>query len=346
MEYCEIKFKKPLIKVKAPLKEHLKKYSRACELPITYSDLMRYENLIPVLDQNDEPTLWYSVIYNISEQEEVNKALAQVYERLVSEGEHVSFLKVERIEFCSFGNSNPFRIKIINEINDNHDYFYVKKADASRIYGLELEEIFSPDKVNYLVDRDTLIEEHIIGIPMDEFISKNEGIHIDSRLRLAKEFVKFNERCMVRLLGDMRAYNYVVEITQDFDTVQYRLRAMDFDQQSYEGRFKVYRPQFFKDNLALVQLAQELMSKDVADHYSKTERVAMRKRLGNHLQRFKSLLRRMKKDVISKPDKIKSLSEDLNEFHRTTDFTDLNNMADVLNLHVEKSLGIKILSTK
>jgi hypothetical protein len=28
--------------------------------------------------------------------------------------------------------------------------------------------------------------------------------------QIAKEFVKFNERCMIRLLGDMRSYNYVI----------------------------------------------------------------------------------------------------------------------------------------
>ena len=34
----------------------------------------------------------------------------------------------------------------------------------------------------------------------------------------------------------MRAYNYVVEMTPDFEHNQYRVRAIDFDQQCYEGR--------------------------------------------------------------------------------------------------------------
>ena len=58
-----------------------------------------------------------------------------------------------------------------NILNDNYTNFYIKKADASRIYGLEFEDIFSPDRINFLVFKDTLIEEHILGIPGDVFIT-------------------------------------------------------------------------------------------------------------------------------------------------------------------------------
>src|SRR6185369_16726627 len=120
------------------------------------------------------------------------------------------------------------------------DYFYVKKADASRIYGLELEHLLSPNNIHFLVRDDTLVEEHIAGIPGDDFIAdyfQRSGVN---KVRICKEFVKFNERCFIRLLGDMRAYNYVIDVTLDFDEEQYRVRAIDFDQQSYEGDIKVY----------------------------------------------------------------------------------------------------------
>ena len=68
------------------------------------------------------------------------------------------------------------------------------------------------------------------------------------KAQIAKEFVKFNERCMIRLLGDMRSYNYVIVPTHDFDHVVYKIRAIDFDQQCYEGKLNIYRPQFFKEN--------------------------------------------------------------------------------------------------
>ncbi len=60
-----------------------------------------------------------------------------------------------------------------------------------------------------------------------------------------------DERCFIRLLGDMRSYNFVVIITPDFEDAQIRIRAMDFDQQSYNGRKNYYLPQFFKENTPL-----------------------------------------------------------------------------------------------
>jgi hypothetical protein len=205
-----------------------------------------------------------------------------------------------------------------------------------------MEEIFSPDKVSFLVSGDTLVEDHIIGIPCDDFIKKYQGVQIENRLRFAKEFVRFNERCFVRLLGDMRAYNFVVEIIQDFDNVRYRIRAMDFDQQSYEGRKNIYLPQFYIDNVILVELAQELMTTEIAEQYMKEERVAMRKRFLSAKQRTKSLLRRMKKDMISNPTNVKTLAQELSVYHNNNDFLLFTNMGDILTKHLELKLGITI----
>lgn len=342
MEFNNIEFRKPFYKIKAPLREHLRQYSRLEELPITYDDLLRYDDLIPIMDDAGNNTLWYSVLYRRDEVDFFQKALVRIYQLLIADGEEVPYIKIESIDFCSFGNSKPFRIKVVNEINDNHDYYYVKKADASRIYGLELEHIFSPDKVYYLVDKDTLVEDHIVGIPCDEFIKKKKGVAIENRMRFAKEFVKFNERCFVRLLGDMRAYNYVVEITQDFDNIQYRLRAMDFDQQSYEGGKNIYKPQYYKDNLEFVQLAQELMTNEIAQQYMRQERVAMKKRYLAARQRSKSLLRRMRKDRISTTENVTKLREDLAEYYNDSRFLEFNKMGEILTLQLEINLGVKL----
>jgi hypothetical protein len=60
---------------------------------------------------------------------------------------------------------------VVNQYNDNYDHFYVKTADASRVYGLELEHLLSPNRINYLMHRGgTLVEEHIAGVPGDAFI--------------------------------------------------------------------------------------------------------------------------------------------------------------------------------
>lgn len=343
MDFNHIEHKKPIYRIKAPLKEHLKQYSRLDELPITYEQLSHFDEIYPLDDSQGNKTLWHMVLYNREYLEELTNSLVVVYQKLISEGDINPYLRIDRIDFCSFGNSKPFRIRVINEINDNYDYFYVKKADSSRIYGLELEEIFSPDRVNYLVDKQTLVEEHVVGIPADDFISRNKGVGIDNRLRLAKEFVKFNERCFVRLLGDMRAYNFVVEITQDFDNVQYRLRAMDFDQQCFEGRKNIYKPQFYKDNIELVNLVQELMTDDIVKQYQRIERVAMKKRYLAYRQRTRSLLRIMRKDRISTNENINSLKKDMSIYHNDSTFLTFTNMGDILNKHLENSLNIQIL---
>ena len=115
------------------------------------------------------------------------------------------------------------RIRVTNLFNDNSDYFYVKQADASRIYGLELEHILSPNRINYLVNGNTLIEEHIAGVPGDVFLREYINQPGLNKVRVAKEFTKFSERSFIRLLGDMRSVNYVVDITPDFEEVQYRV---------------------------------------------------------------------------------------------------------------------------
>jgi hypothetical protein len=344
MEFNDLKYKKPVYPIKAPLKEHLKNYSRLATLPISYEDLTNFTELYPLDDENGQKTLWHMAMYNQEDLQFLSTALVEVYQKLFSEGDLIAYLKIDRIDYCSFGNSQPFRVRVVNEINENYDYFYVKKADASRIYGLELEEIFSPDRVNYLVDRQTLIEDHIVGIPADDFILRKKNVKIDNRLRLAKEFVKFNERTFIRLLGDMRAYNFVVEITQDFDNIQYRLRAMDFDQQCFEGRKNIYKPQFYKDNIELVQLVQELMSEEIAGQYQREERVAMKKRYLAARNRTRSLLRIMRKDRISTDENIKTLRGELATHHQDEGFLALTNMGDILNRHLEKSLNVEILS--
>src|SRR5690554_3399230 len=154
----------------------------------------------------------------------------------VSIAEH---LFVDRVDVCLYGNTLPFRVRIVNRINDNHDYFYVKRVDANRVYGLELEHILSPNRINYFVSGESLIEEHVIGIPAEVFLRENMPRSRFDQVRLAKEFVKFNERVFVRLLGDMHSGNFVIDITRDFEKWHFRMRPIDFDQQSHHWKKKV-----------------------------------------------------------------------------------------------------------
>jgi hypothetical protein len=181
------------------------------------------------------------------------------------------------------------------------------------------------------VHQDTVIEEHILGIPGDIFIKNHlESLPQQDKRALAKEFVKFNERCFVRLLADMRSYNYVVVITQDFDRVQYRIRAMDFDQQSYEGNPKVYKPQFLKENFPLVDMSLKLLAKESIDQYEKEERSLLAKRAVRENKRLSQLLACMRDDVLSTPEKTEQLKKGLFKLTGDVNFKKSRNMGELL----------------
>ena len=231
MEEKLISKKKPFYPISDNLKHFLKKYDRWMESIIGYDDLLRFKGSVAVFDKNDKDTLWVSVFYSDSERNEIDLFLKTLYTLLHSDGNSSSIpdLSIDAIDYCTFGNSKPFRIKIRNILNDNFTYFYVKKADASRVYGLEFEHMLSPHNINFLTNNTTLIEEHIAGIPGDVFIKEFlPKCTAAEKAQIAKEYVKFIERCMIRLLGDMRAYNYVVIPIHDFDHVIYKIRAIDF----------------------------------------------------------------------------------------------------------------------
>ena len=300
MEFNKIEYKKPFFQIKDHLNEYLVKYSRSLAIPIQYNDLLRYKQLVPLENEKGEAMLWNRVVYSANEMDYLYEGLVETYRLLISDGSRVDHLTVDGVDFCSYGNSKPFRIKIRNQLNDNHDYYYIKIADASRVYGLELEHYFSPNKINYIYSKNTLIEEHIIGIPGDQFIkevqSKQRTINA---VRLSKEFVKFNEQCFVRLLGDMRSYNYVIVVTQDFDQIQYRVRAIDFDQQSFEKGCRIYLPQFYKENAFYVQLIQNAIPMETIQQYQKEEKSLLKKRYLNHRDQIEHLIEVIKNDKIS-----------------------------------------------
>ncbi len=328
--------KKTPISVKPPLAEYLEQYGRAADLPVQYEDLARYDTSIPLLDAEGVDTLWETVYYSQSDRDDIDKALTYIYALLKTDGDIgvIEHLSVARIDYCTFGNTKPFRIRIINRLNDNYDHFYVKKTDASRIYGLELESLLSPNNVIYLVDGPTLIEEHIAGIPGDDFIKKNLDTNVFNQIRIAKEFIKFNERCFARLLGDMRAYNYVVDITPDIEGNQYRLRAIDFDQQSFEGRKSFYLPQYFKENNPIIFLGIEHMTNETVKQYQLEERSLIAARVKAARSRVADLFEVMMKDKISSRKKVEQLKKELAYHHKNDLFLKCKTMGEIVYTNI------------
>ncbi|WP_340063795.1 hypothetical protein [Ascidiimonas aurantiaca] len=330
--------KKPMYKVNALLEEYLKKYNRIIKIPVFYEDLLRFSGSVVVYDENDNDTLWVRVFYSEFERNEIDHNLKKVYTILHSDGDEatIPYLNIDAIDYCTFGNSKPFRVKIRNILNDNYTYFYIKKADASRIYGLELEHILSPDRINFLVHKNTLIEEHIAGIPGDVFIKEMlPNCSEAQKSQISKEFVKFNERVMIRLLGDMRSYNYVIIPVHDFDHVIFKIRAIDFDQQCYESNFKVYRPQFFKENYEMVKMVEQRLKAASIEQYKKEERSIIAKRILSANKRIKLLLKIMAKDRIAPYENVQALKKQLYDFTLDMRFKRCRSMGHIVKVALE-----------
>jgi hypothetical protein len=333
--------KKPIFPIFEPLLQYLKDHGREVKQPVTYSDLLQQITYsVPLKDKNDQDTLWETALYDMRHWDFIREGLVQMYAILKTEGDfsYTKHLDVARIDYCRFANSNPFRIRIVNKFNDNYDHYYIKQADASRIYGLELEHLLSPNRITYFTHHNTLVEEHIPGIPGDLFIQNYLNDPLTNQIRFAKEFVKFNERCFVRLLGDMRSYNFVVDITPDIEDYQYRIRAVDFDQQSYEGRKNLYIPQFFKENNPFVELCVRHLNKESIEQYQTEERTMMAFRVASSRVRLMELLNIMAKDQISNPEKLLQLKSELAVYSKNPAFLKCHSMGQLVKRQLKQTL--------
>jgi len=337
--------KKIRYQVSERLQSYLSYYNRTAQLPLQYSDLLRHESSLPVLGKRDQPTGWESVFYPESLQSEIYDGLKLIYAQLKTAGNIavMSHLTIARIDFCTFGNSRPFRVRIINRLNDNYDHFYLKVSDASRVYGLELESLLSPNYFYYKIDGETLVEEHIAGIPGDDFIQDHLATDAINQIRIVKEFVKFNERCFARLLGDMRSYNYVVDITPDIEGNQYRMRAIDFDQQAFEGSRRFYLPQYFKENNAIIAMGMKNIGPQSVRQYQMEERSLMAERIRSEQDRVNALFRAFRMDILSTPEKINQLGLELDKYHKDESFRELFSMGELTQHHLEKVLNRPVI---
>jgi hypothetical protein len=332
--------RKEFIQTSDELASYLDQYGRLFSLPATYTDMLGFSERYPLSDRNGNLTHWASVVYPMEVQQHLYPRLTSIYS-LLRTGEllAVPHLFVERVDFCEFGNSRPFRVRIVNQYNDNYDHFYMKVSDASRIYGLELEHLLSPNRINYLAHSGTLVEEHIAGVPGDVFIRDYLARPEINKVRIAKEFVKFSERCFIRLLGDMRSYNYILDMTPDFEEVQYRVRAIDFDQQSYEGRRNIYLPQFFKENNPVIHLCSTCLNLPTMNQYQEEERSLIARRYLSEHQRLGHLLSCMKNLPAEPAEKVTQLKQELNEYHHTSSFGSCGSMGEVVERNLEITLA-------
>ena len=330
--------KKIIYPIGAGLRRYLTQYGREVDIPIHYHELLRYTNSIALYDSKEQDTYWETVFYDQSDREEIHQNVKKIYALLKAGGDLsvMEHLYIDRIDLFVFGNTQPFRVRMVNRINDNFDYFYIKNADASRVYGLELEDLLSPNRISYLVHQNTLIEEHIAGIPGEKFMRLHMSDPNLNPIRLAKEFVKFNERCFVRLLGDMHSSNFVIDVTPDFEETHYRIRAIDFDQQCYEAKKSIYLPQYFKENNALIQLGMDVITPESMRQYQREERALIATRVKSSHLELEDILQTMENDQLAPQSHVDQLKNELAKHYQTKDFLKCDSMGEILR----KSLSL------
>ena len=149
----------------------------------------------------------------------------------------------------------------------------------------------------------------------------------------------------MKLLGDMRAYNFVIDITPDFDNIQYRIRAIDFDQQCYEGSKKLYLPQFFKENFPYVNLCIKRMTKENVRQYQREERALIANRIRTSRYRLNDLIQVLVKDSISTNEKVLQLRDDLARHYQQPLFLKCKTMGEIVKVSLDIVFDTKVTSS-
>jgi len=132
-----------------------------------------------------------------------------------------------------------------------------------------------------------------------------------------------------------------VEMTPDLEHTQYRVRAIDFDQQSYEGRRSFYLPQFFKNNLPVVDLCTSLINRDTSLQYQREERTLIQRRFNFSQTRIKRLRNCMCEDRISSDEKVRRLREELARMHKDKRFENCESMGEITFLNIAIVLNLE-----
>ena len=129
-------------------------------------------------------------------------------------------------------------------------------------------------------------------------------------------------------------------MTPDFEQNQYRVRAIDFDQQCYEGRKSFYLPQFFKNNLPVVKLCSNLINVETSHQYQREERTLIKRRFNVAPTRITRLRESMCDDRISSDEKLKRLRAELGKMHHDPRFEKCLTMGELTFLNIAVALDL------
>ncbi|MEC8333741.1 MAG: hypothetical protein VXZ83_06430, partial [Verrucomicrobiota bacterium] len=79
--------RKRFFPVNGLFRDYLSKYDRAMDLPVTYEDMLKYEDSFPLVGTDGEDTLWQTLIYEQQFGRELYDGLKRIYTLLRSGGD-------------------------------------------------------------------------------------------------------------------------------------------------------------------------------------------------------------------------------------------------------------------
>jgi len=102
--------RKPAYPIGEALRTYLAREGREVPLPVTYAQLRNFTAAMPLLERGKD-TLWETVAYPRDEMDRLSQGLLETYALLRGEGgmKVFSHVYVDRVDFCSFGNSPTTR---------------------------------------------------------------------------------------------------------------------------------------------------------------------------------------------------------------------------------------------
>jgi hypothetical protein len=118
------------------------------------------------------------------------------------------------------------------------------------------------------------------------------------------------------------------------------VRAIDFDQQSFEKRCRIYLPQFYKENAYYVSLIQKAIPLETIKQYQMEEKSLLKKRYLNDQYQIDYLINVIKKDKISFDDHVDNLKRELSKFHNSSKFLECKNMGEILEVNIHTMLEL------
>ena len=123
-------------------------------------------------------------------------------------------------------------------------------------------------------------------------------------------------------------------MTADFDETVYRIRSIDFDQQSYERRCHVYLPQFYRENNPIVEMGMRCMTRQTFRQYRREERALIGSRARAERDRLEQLLATMRPEPLAPHDNVVHLRTELARYHKDNRYYRCTTMGDLVEAHL------------